>query len=270
MLGGVSYRLIRFLCVLRRYTTCARTPVVVAKGTLFRLIPSTHRACATHSRKPDFFPSPRLMTQDTKLTTFLEDPENRIRNLRLAHLDRVLKKLAEAERPESFQIFIRDLLNIVPIEPNLGTDIFQAWKPTEGTMAQLLEDVGRDGVPVVLAMADEDPESRRILDRLFKLSDELGGVPYVTPTDPWERISRIPMIALLAEQQLDQLVEAVKEERQWKNPAEILDPDGNDDLDLESIITLAQARMNKPNGSIDALNIVTIRLLNWVDKMQAN
>lgn len=210
------------------------------------------------------------MTQDTKLTTFLEDPENRLRNLSLAHLDRVLEKLAEAERPESFQIFIRDIVHIVRVEPHLGVDIFQAWKPTEETLAQLLEDVGRDGAPIVLALADEDPESRKLLDRLFKLSDELGVVAYVTPTDPWERIARTPMIALLAEQQLDRLVEAVKEERQWKDPSEVLDPEGHQDLDLESIITLAQARMNKPNGPVDALNIVTIRLLNWIDHKQAN
>ena len=205
------------------------------------------------------------MTQETTLIGFVEDPTSCIEKLEREHLDRILQALAQAEHPESLRAFIWHLLRIVKVEPILETDHFQAWKPTEEMLAQLLEDVGKDGAPVVLALAQDQPTTKKLLDRLFRLCDELGTVEHVTPTDPWERVSRVPMVALLAEQQLDELIEAVAQGRQWKDPADILDPEGHHEIDLESIIALAQARMVKTNGSGEALNLVMFRLLSWAD-----
>ncbi len=208
------------------------------------------------------------MTQDTALTTFLDDPENLIEKLTLGHLDRVLEALAQAERPESLRVFIWHLLRIVKLEIDLEARLFQAWKPNEETLAQLLEDVGGDGAPIVLALVQDQPNAKKLLDRLLTRSDELEDVAHVTSADPWERISKLPMVALLAEQQLDQLITAVARGKPWKDPAEILDPDGTTDIDLESVIALAQARLVKTKGAGEALNLVMLRLLNWTGRQQ--
>ena len=78
------------------------------------------------------------------------------------------------------------------------------------------------------------------------------------------------MVALLAEQQLDQLIAAVARDTPWKDPADVIDPDGITDFDLESIIALAQARMIQTEGGGEALNLAMLRLLNWADRDKAN
>ncbi len=79
---------------------------------------------------------------------------------------------------------------MVKLDPDLEVGLFQAWKPTEGALAQLLEDAGGDRAPVVLALTQDQPNARKLLDRLLMLSDELGTIAHVSSSDPWERRMR--------------------------------------------------------------------------------
>ncbi len=215
------------------------------------------------------------MTQDPTLTTFLEDLDERhVEKTQFHKLDQLLEVLARSESPDSLRLFFWFIWKALHQHPELEEALLHEWRPKQQTLAQLLEDAGITEVPTVLSLASKSDGSKKHLIRLFALADELGNIGYLGDKNNLiERAARMPMVVFLAEQQLDQLIEAVAQGRQWKDPAEILDPDGTHEIDiesLESIIALAQGRIVKTGGSGEALNLVMLRLLNWADQEKPN
>ena len=178
------------------------------------------------------------------------------------HLKHLFSALLRAENPRSLRVLFWLLLQTVAAKPELLAKLNEDWLPTEPDLAQLLEDAGKDGTWAVLSL--DGLEGR--LERLWQLSDDAGLGHLVQSSDPWEIIAIAPMAALYAERQLDELIAAVAQGRQWKDPGEILSPDGEQEFDLEALIGLAQARMVKTKGG-EALNLVVLRLMNHVDRV---
>ena len=176
------------------------------------------------------------------------------------HLETLLSAVLKAENPRSLSLLFWLLLHTVQNQPELEASLLEKWTPTETDLAQLLEDAGKDGTRVVLSF--EALKGR--LERLWQLSDDAGLAHLVKSSDPWKIASAAPMAALYAERQLDELIAAVSQNRQWQDPAEILSPDGEQDFDLEALIGLAQARMVKTKHG-EALNIVVLRLMQHAD-----
>ena len=206
------------------------------------------------------------MTIQQMLQDLSKDPENKLPSLAIENLEGLLDALVRAERLESLHVCFWHLTRCLKRSPELEDALLQVWKPTEENLAQLLEDAGREGSPVVLSLIADEPSSKRYLQRLLEIADGLVDIMPGSSKDPWEQLSKLPMVALIAEQQLDQLVRAVNRGVQWKDPKEILDPDDLVDIDVESIIALAQAQMVATGGSGEALNLTLLRLLNWADQ----
>ena len=82
----------------------------------------------------------------------------------------------------------------------------------------------------------------------------------VSTSNAWEAIALAPMAALHTERQLDALIAAVARDRPWKDPAEVLHAEGEDEIDLEALLALAQARMVQAGGG-EVLSRVVLRLL---------
>ncbi len=178
------------------------------------------------------------------------------------HLESLFRSLLRAENPRSLRILFWLLLHVVRDDRELHEALVEEWLPTEGDLAQLLEDIGRDGTQIVLSF---DLLTGR-LERLWQLSDDAGLTHLTKSSDPWEMVSVAPMAALYAERQLDELIAAVAQGRRWKDPAEILSPNGEQEFDLEALIGLAQARMVRTEGG-EALNLVVLRLMNHADRV---
>lgn len=181
-----------------------------------------------------------------------------------AHLEALFRSLLIAENPRSVRVLFWLLLHVVQSDHELHEALAEEWLPSETDLAQLLEDVGGDGTRIVLSFEI----LRGRLERLWQLSEDAGVALLTKSSDPWEIASATPMAALYAERQLDELIAAVAQGQQWKDPAEILSPDDEQEFDLEVLLGLAQARMVKTKGS-EALNIVTLRLLNHADLLTA-
>ena len=203
------------------------------------------------------------MTNHQTIQDIVDDPEHRIEDLRVTHLEELLGALVHAERPESIRVFIWHMLRLARRDPDFEVELLRAWKTTEERIAQLLEDAGGDGAPIVFKLIADEPSSRKQAARLFKLAEDLNDTVDFRSQSPRDRLSRLPMVAFWAERQLDQLISAVAKGIQWKDPADVLDPERILDMDLEFIIALAQARMIRTDGSGEALNLVMLRLLNW-------
>ncbi len=178
------------------------------------------------------------------------------------HLEHLISALLRAENPRSLRVLFWLLLQTVAAKPELLAKLNEDWLPTEPDLAQLLEDAGKDGTWAVLSL--EGLEGR--LERLWQLSDDAGLANLTRSSDPWEMVSVAPMAALYAERQLDELIAAVAQGRQWKDPAEILNPDGEQEFDLEAMIGLAEARMVRTEGG-EALNLVVLCLMNYADRV---
>ena len=206
---------------------------------------------------------PKMNTHFT-LTAFVadSDSEEQASPLDLEHLETLLTTLIAAERPRSFRVLFWLLLRTFRKKPELHAAIIEEWLPSEADLAQLLEDAGKDGARTALSLEGVRGE----LERLWQLCDDAGLASLVKTTDPWEAAALAPMAALYTEEQLDQLIAAAARGQQWRDPAEILSPDGEGELDLEALIGLAQSRMVKAKGG-EALNIVVLRLMSCADKV---
>ena len=210
---------------------------------------------------PTIFDHETEMAEPFTLRAFLSDTDELL--LQPTHVEALLVALTAAERPRSFRVLFWLLVQTLQSRAELQAAIMEEWFPSEADLAQLLEDVGGSGTPAVLAMAGIKGQ----VERLWELSDDAGIAAHMKVGDPWEVVALAPMAALYAERQLDALVDAVARGRQWQNPAEILDPEGDIEVDLEALIGLAQARMVAQGGGGEALNLVTLRLLNHADRV---
>ena len=179
-----------------------------------------------------------------------------------AQLEALFITLLRAENPRSLRLFFWLLLQTAQSNAELHAKLTEEWLPTEADLAQLLEDVGTGGTQVILSL--EGLQER--LERLWQLSDDAGLSRLVRSKDPWEIVAVAPMAALYAERQLDELVAAVAQGQQWKDPAEILSPDGEQEFDIDALIGLAQARMIQTKGG-ESLNITMLRLLTYADRV---
>ena len=201
------------------------------------------------------------MTSPFTLSAFISELEDL--PLEPAQLEALFVALVIAERPRSIRVLFWLLCQTLQHRAELQAAIMEDWMPGEADLAQLLDDAGEEGARAVLAMVDIKGQ----LKRLWQISDDAGLHNLTNTTDPWRMASLAPMAALYAEQQLDVLVAAVARGRQWSDPADILNQDGETDIDIEALIGLAQARMVRENGGSEALNIVTLRLLSQVDRV---
>lgn len=178
------------------------------------------------------------------------------------HLLSLFRSLLMAENPRSIRVLFWLLLHVVQGDSELHGTLVEEWLPSEADLAQLLEDVGGLGTRVVLSF----DVLRGRLERLWQLSDDAGLTHLTKSSDPWEMASAAPMAALYAERQLDELIASIAQGRQWKDPAEILSPDGDQEFDLEALIGLAQARMVRTKGG-EALSLVILRLMALADRV---
>ncbi len=201
------------------------------------------------------------MTVDFKLSTLATDPELLL-SLKSTDFEQLLELLTAAEHPESFRVLFWLVLRTLQTHPELHASVFEAWMPSEASLARLLEDVGKDGARIVLSLEGVRSE----LERVWQLCDEIGVPNLVPTTEPLEAVALAPMAALFTERQLDELIAAVARGRQWKDPAEILGAEGDQEFDLEALIGLAQARLVKTKGG-EALNLVVLRLLSIADQV---
>lgn len=144
------------------------------------------------------------------------------------------------------------VLRMFQRHPMLHAAVVQQWPPKEEGLAELLSHGGKEQARSIVAMIG--PES--LFDRLWQLSDD-AEIPYLFRTsDPWEVTARAPIAALKAERQLDELIRAVIQRRQWREPSEIL----GDDFDIDALLALGKSRMiQKKSG--EALSITILRLL---------
>lgn len=203
------------------------------------------------------------MTEAFTLRAFVSDAAGEDESIQPERLEALLSSLIRSEHPRSFRVLFWLLLRTLQSRAELQAAIMEEWFPSEADLAQLLEDVGGSGTPAVLAMVG----IKGLLERLWQLSDDAGISAHMKVGDPWEIVALAPMAALYAERQLDALVDAVARGLQWQDPAEILDPEGDIEVDLEALIGLAQARMVAQGGGGEALNLVTLRLLNHADRV---
>ena len=202
------------------------------------------------------------MNTEPSLTAFVTDPQTPLEKLEPANLSTLLELLTIAEHPDSYRVLFWLLLRTLHNHPELHAAVVEEWKPNEASLARLLEDVGKHGAQIVLSLEGVKSE----LERIWQLCDDIG-VSNLEPTsEPLEVVALAPMAALFTERQLDELVAAVAQGRQWKDPAEVLSPSGETEFDLEAILALAQSRMVKAEGG-EALNIVVLRLLSMADKV---
>ena len=142
--------------------------------------------------------------------------------------------------------------------------MLEEWVPSEADLAQLLEDAGGSGTKAVLGLEGVSGQ----LGRLWELCDDAGLAERMKSTDPWNVASLAPMAAIVAEQQLDALIDAVVRGLEWTDPAEVLSPIGDTDFDLEALIGLAQGRLVHLGGGGEALHVVTLRLLSYADRLE--
>ena len=175
----------------------------------------------------------------------------------------LLEALSKAERPRSIRIFTWALLRTLQRSPILQSKLIEQWMPKEVDLAQLLEDAGKEGTRVFLSLQG----GREELDRLWALCDDAELAHLNRSSDPWEIASLAPMAALEAERHLDELITAIANNRRWKDPAEILDPENeNGEFEIEAIISLGQKRMAKMKGGSEALNLAMVRLLRHANR----
>jgi len=148
------------------------------------------------------------------------------------------------------------LLRVIAEEWGLdtGSERFGRWEPAEGELAALLEECGETATTAILGF----PRVRESLGRIWRLCDQSGltetmaahGAEYV-------RIAALaPMVLVASEKQLQQLVRAAEEGRQWKKPEDVLGE--SNEYDLQTLIQLAAHRSEQENT--EALGMTLVRL----------
>ena len=198
------------------------------------------------------------------LSRFISDSNHRADSLKPEQLETLISALCSSERPRSFRALFWLMLKTLQSHGALHAAVLEAWIPSEADLAQLLEDAGGSGTKAVLELEG----ARGQLGRLWQLCDDASLPERMKSTDPWNVASLAPMAALVAEQQLDALIDAVVRGREWSDPNEVLSPSGDGDFDLEALIGLAQGRMVSEGGGGEALHVVTLRLLSYADRLE--
>lgn len=197
------------------------------------------------------------------LVSFTTEHTDNRAPLDLDGLEALFHALTAAERPRSFRVFVWILLRTLKTNGELHASMLEEWLPSEADLAQLLEDAGADGAQTLLALEGTQGQ----LDRLWQLCDDSGLSNLAKANDPWNVVSLAPMAALYTERQLEELISAIAGGRQWKDPAEILNPDGDTEFDIDALLCLAQTRMATMRGSGEALNLTVVRLLRCADRI---
>ena len=199
-----------------------------------------------------------------KLSRFISDTKNRADSLEPEQLEALIAALCASERPRSFRALFWLMLKTLQSHAALHAAVLEEWIPSEADLAQLLEDAGGPGTKAVLGLEGVSGQ----LERLWRLVDDAGVAGRMKATNPWNVAALAPMAALVAEQQLDTLIDAVIQGCQWQDPAEVLIQVGDTDFDLEALIGLAHGRMVSQGGGGEALHVVTLRLLSYADRVE--
>ncbi len=201
------------------------------------------------------------MTADFTLSAIVDDLDPQL-ELKTADLEKLLEALCAAEHPGSFRVLFWLLLRTFQKDPDLHAAIVESWIPSEASLARLLEDAGKGGTRIVLSLEGVRGE----LKRIWQLCDDIGLANLVASNEPLAVVALAPMAALHTERQLDELIAAVSRGLQWKDPGEILSPDGDQEFDVEALVALAQTRLVRTGGG-EALNIVVLRLMNVAESV---
>lgn len=168
----------------------------------------------------------------------------------------LLDSLSAGDHGGELHALIWMVLRMFQRQPILHAAVVQQWSPNEEDLAELLSHGGKEQARSIVAMIG--PES--LFDRLWRLCDD-AEIPFQFHTaDPWQIAAVAPLAALKAEGQLDQLIQAIIQRRQWRDPSIIL----GSDFEIEALIALGKSRIAQKKGG-EALSITMVRLLRFAN-----